>query len=136
MICKIFRHFVNPLSVDNKYSVLNKGNLLHHFQMELSQTWKIFSRFFFSFTNFKFNFEHFEKKVDSDSWCILELTDSDGRGLDKYLKSGVLEDPSTSDMENGPKHSSKLNDSTFTIFIDPCEDNSAGKSFSELYAKP
>ena len=56
--------------------------------------------------------------------------------LDKYLKSGVFEDPSTSDMENGPKHSSKLNDSTFTIFIDPCEDNSAGKSFSELYAKP
>ena len=56
--------------------------------------------------------------------------------LDKYLKSGVLEDPSTSDMENGLKHSSKLNDSTFTIFIDPCEDNSAGKSFSELYAKP
>ena len=37
-------------------------------------------------------------------------------------------------MVNGQKHSSKLNDSTFTIFIDPCADNSGWKSLSELYA--
>ena len=34
-----------------------------------------------------------------------------------------LVDPSTSNMVNGSKHRSKLNDSTFTIFIDLCEDN-------------
>ena len=43
--------------------------------------------------------------------------------LNKFLKSSVSEDPSTSDMVNGPKHCSKLNNSTFTIFIGPCEDN-------------
>ena len=43
--------------------------------------------------------------------------------LNKWLKSVVSEDPSTSDMVYGHNHCSKLNDSTFTIFIDPCEDN-------------
>ena len=43
--------------------------------------------------------------------------------LDKCLKSPLSEDPSTSNMVNGWKHCSKLNDSNFTIFIDPCEDN-------------
>ena len=53
--------------------------------------------------------------------------------LDKCQKNPVSEDPSTSYMVNGQKHSSKLNDRTFTIFIDPCEDNSGWKTLSELY---
>ena len=44
--------------------------------------------------------------------------------LDKCLKSPVSEDPSTSKVGSRPKLRSKLNDSTFTIFIDPCEGNS------------
>ena len=32
--------------------------------------------------------------------------------------------PSTSTMVDGPKHWSKLNNSTFAMFIDPCESNS------------
>ena len=55
--------------------------------------------------------------------------------LDKFLKSPVSEDPSTSNMLNGQKHYWKLNDSTFTIFIDPCEDNSRCKILSEWYQK-
>ena len=43
--------------------------------------------------------------------------------LFKCLKSPVSKDSSTSNMVNGPKHCSKLNDSTFTIFIDPCKGN-------------
>ena len=39
--------------------------------------------------------------------------------LDKCLRSLVSEDSSTSNMINTPKHCSKLDDSTFTIFIDP-----------------
>ena len=38
------------------------------------------------------------------------------------LKSPVSEDSSRSTMVNGPKHCSKLNDSTFTIFIDRGEE--------------
>ena len=41
--------------------------------------------------------------------------------LDKCLKSPLLEDPSTSNMVNGAKHC--LNDSTFTLFINPCKAN-------------
>ena len=32
--------------------------------MQLSQKRKIFSEFFFKFSRFKFNFEHFDKKGD------------------------------------------------------------------------
>ena len=39
--------------------------------------------------------------------------------LDKCLKSLDSEDPSTSKMGNGLKHGCNINDSTFTIFIDP-----------------
>ena len=55
--------------------------------------------------------------------------------LDKCVKCRVSEDPSTSNMGNGPKHCQKLNDSTFTIFIDPCERNSGWRSHSKWYAK-
>ena len=48
--------------------------------------------------------------------------------LDKSLKSPVSEEPLTSNMVNGPKHSWNLNDSSFTRFTDPCEGNSVGKS--------
>ena len=43
--------------------------------------------------------------------------------LVKCLKSPVLVDPTTSTMVNGPKHCSKLNDSTFTKFLDLSEGN-------------
>ena len=33
MICKILGLFVNPLTADNKYSLLNRNNLFQHFQM-------------------------------------------------------------------------------------------------------
>ena len=55
--------------------------------------------------------------------------------LDKRLKRPVSENPSTSNMVNGPKHGWNLTDSIFTIFIDPSEDNYGWKSLSEWYAK-
>ena len=47
LICKILGLFVNPLTADDKYSPLNKGNLLQHFQIQLSQKQKNVSDFFF-----------------------------------------------------------------------------------------
>ena len=41
--------------------------------------------------------------------------------LDECLKNTVSQESSTSNLVNGPKHCSKLNGSTFTIFIDPVE---------------
>ena len=51
------------------------------------------------------------------------------------LKSHVSENPSTSNIVNGPKHCSNLNFSTISIFIDLCVDNSGWKGLSEWYAK-
>ena len=55
--------------------------------------------------------------------------------LDKCLKSPLSDNPSTSNMLNGPKLCSKLNDRTFTMFIDSRDSNSGWKSLSELYGK-
>ena len=76
---KILRHFFNLFFADKKYFLLNRGNLLERFQMQLSQKRKIFSEFFFKFSRFKFNFEHFDKKGDPHGWCIFEPTDSEKR---------------------------------------------------------
>ena len=130
-IFKILGLFFNPLTADDKYSLVKSGNLLQQFKMQLSKKRKIFSEsiFFFPYFKFRFNVEHFQKKWPWQHmyfWTyVLPKT-----WLDNCLKSPVSEDPSTSDMVNGPKHCWNLNDSTFTILIDPCEGNSGGKSLS------
>ena len=45
-------------------------------------------------------------------------------GLEECLKNPVSEDPSTRNMVNEPKHCCKLDDATFTMFFDHCENNS------------
>ena len=50
-------------------------------------------------------------------------------------KKSRFRGPFTSNIVNGPKHCSKLNDTTLTMFIDPCEGYSGWESLSELYAK-
>ena len=80
MICKTLGLFVNPLTFDDKYSLLGRGNLLQHYQIQLSQKRKIFPQFVFAFSKFLLNFEHFQKKVDPHSLCIFELTDWERRG--------------------------------------------------------
>ena len=57
------------------------------------------------------------------------------RWLDKCLKSLDSDYPSTSNMGNGIKHCWNLNNSTFTIFIDPCEEYESWKGLSDWYAK-
>ena len=55
------RTVFNPFTADNKYSLLNRGNLLQHFQMELSQKQKIFCQFFLHFINSDSNINIFKK---------------------------------------------------------------------------
>ena len=98
---------------------------MQHFQMPWSQKWKMFSQSFFAISKFRFNFEDFQRKYDRVMYFwIYELPKT---CLDKCLKSNVWEDSSTSNMVNVPKHCSKLNDSTFTIFTNSCEGNSGWK---------
>ena len=134
VISKFLGLSVSPLTADNQYSVLNRGNLLQNFQMQLLQKRKIFSEFFFIFPQFIFNFEHLQEKDESHSYVILNLR-LRKMWLRKCQKSRLSEDPLTSNIVNRLKNCSKLNDSTFTIFIDPFKINACWKSCSEWHTK-
>ena len=77
---KISRLFPNTLSADGKYSLLNRDNLTQPSQMQLSRKQKTFSEFFCAFLKSSLNFEHFQKKDDSHSSDISEITDSEKHG--------------------------------------------------------
>ena len=74
VLCKILKLFVNTLTADDKYSHLNRRNLMEPIQILLSVKKKSFSQFFSSFLKFKLSFEHFQKKDDDHSRCISEIT--------------------------------------------------------------
>ena len=73
IIFKMLGLFVNPLTVDDKYCLLKRGNLLQHFQMQLSQKRKTFAEFFFAFSEFRFNFERFRKRMTLPAHVFLNL---------------------------------------------------------------
>ena len=77
VLCKILRLFVNTLTADDKYSLINRDNLTQPIQILLSQKQKTFSQFLSSFLKSTLNFEHFQKKDDPHSRCISEITVSE-----------------------------------------------------------
>ena len=80
VIFKFLRLFVNTLTVDEKYSFLNRDNFRQPTQMELSQKLKTFSESVSAFLKARLNFENFEEKHTPHSWCISETTDSEKHG--------------------------------------------------------
>ena len=68
------------MTADDKYSLLNRDNLKQPIRTQLSQKVKAFSQFFIAFSKSTLNFEHFQKKDDSHSWFISEITYSGKRG--------------------------------------------------------
>ena len=65
------------MTADDKYSLLNRRNLMEPIQILLSQKQETFSEFFFSFLKSTLNLEHFQKKDDPHSQCIAEITVSE-----------------------------------------------------------
>ena len=59
--------FVNTLTADDKYSLLNRENLRQPIWTKLSQKQKTFSEFFLAFSKSTLNFEHVRKKDDPHS---------------------------------------------------------------------
>ena len=55
--------FVNTLTADDQYSLLNKDNLTQPIGTQLFQKQKAFSRLFLAFLKSTLNFEHFKKKM-------------------------------------------------------------------------
>ena len=72
--------FFNPLTADDKYYLPNRGNLLQHFQMELSKKREVLSQFFLLFLNLDSILNISKKKMTLHSSCIFELKDSERRG--------------------------------------------------------
>ena len=60
---KVLRLFLNILTADDKYSLLNRDNLTHPIQTELSQRKKKFSQFFLHFSNVEKILNTFKKKM-------------------------------------------------------------------------
>ena len=59
--------FVNTLTADDKYSLLNRDNLTQPIRAPLSQKQEACSSSFLGFSKSTLNFEHFEKNDDPHS---------------------------------------------------------------------
>ena len=59
--------FVNTLTADDKYFLLNRENLTPAIRMQLSQKQTAFSQFFLTFSKSTLDFEDFEKRDDPHS---------------------------------------------------------------------
>ena len=67
--------FVNILTGDDKYSLLNRDNLKQPIQMQLSQKQRAFCHVFFAYLKSTLIFKNFQKKKDvliADVFPILE----------------------------------------------------------------
>ena len=67
MIYKVSRIFVNILTTNDKYSLLNRYNFRQPIQMQISQKQKPFSELVSAFLKSILNFESFQKKDDPHS---------------------------------------------------------------------
>ena len=63
VVWKIFRLFVKTLTTDDKYSLLNRENLMRTIRIQLSKKQKQFFQFFSGFFKSASNIEHFQKKM-------------------------------------------------------------------------
>ena len=77
VLCKILRVFVNTLTDDDKYSLLDSDNLMQPIQILLSQKKKTFSEIFSAFLKSTLNFDHFQAKDEPHSRCISQITVSE-----------------------------------------------------------
>ena len=71
--------FVNTLTADDQYSLLNRDNLTQPIRARLSQKEKAFFQFFVAFSKSTLNFESLQKKDDLHSSFISEITHCEKR---------------------------------------------------------
>ena len=76
---KFLSFFLNTLTTDDNYSLLNRDNSTQPIQILLPTKQKYFSEFFAQRRKSSLNFEHFQKNYDHNSWCISDITDSKKR---------------------------------------------------------
>ena len=115
---KILGLFVNTLIADGKYSLLKQANLTQRIQMQSCNEQTVLSRFSSAFLKSRLNFQFFEK---NPHWVItliayvfpeLQTANNMVRQISKKFKFRRPFDKRLS-----------LKASTFTTFINHCEDN-------------
>ena len=72
--------FCNTFTGNDKYPFRDGENLTCQIQMQLSLKPKTFSDSFLQYLEDTSNFEHFEKKDDSHSYFIPEITENERLG--------------------------------------------------------
>ena len=77
LTCQILGVLVNTLATDEKCPLLKRDNLTLPIQIQLSKKQRSSSQFFAALLKTTINFEYFEKKLDSNRFCISEITDSE-----------------------------------------------------------
>ena len=126
--CKTLKEFVNTLTADDKYSLLNRDKLMEPNQTQLSQKQKAFSPFFFWIFERSIKFE----TVSEQRWSSLLMYFGNyglrKTWLDICLKSLNSKDPLTGNMINRPRHCCEMKGSTVLLFSDHFEGNWVGKS--------
>ena len=136
VLCKILRRFGNTLTADDKYYLLNRHNLREPIQILVSQKEKsVFFSIFLCISEIYIKFSTFSKKRWPSYKMYFGKYGLRKKWLDKFLKTHVSEDPSTSNMVNVAKQIYNLDDSTTTIFIYHWERDSVGKTVIYCYAK-
>ena len=73
VICKILGLFVNTLTANDKYSLLNTHSLTQHNHMQISNKQKPFSQSFSAFLKARLSFEHFETKMTLTVYVFVEI---------------------------------------------------------------
>ena len=128
VLCKILRLFVNTMTADDKYSLVNRDNLTQSIRYYYLRNKKNFFSIFLTISKICIKFLTILKIWSCSYRMYFQNCRLRKRWLDKCLKNPVWEDPSTSNMLKRPIYISNLQDSIFTIVINPCEHNSVGKS--------
>ena len=76
----MLRLFVNKLTADDKYSLIDMLNFSKEFQTPLSLKQKTFCRFLIAFLKYAWNLEHFQEKDQYASLIISGVIDCEKRG--------------------------------------------------------
>ena len=76
----MLRLFVNILTADDKYSLIDMLNFSKEFQTPLSLKQKTFCRFLIIFLKYGWNLEHFQEKDEYPSLIISGVIDCEKRG--------------------------------------------------------
>ena len=127
--CKILRLFVNTMTGNDKNFFIVETIQCQQFRCIYPKKKKIFRNFLCIF-HIYIKFWTFSKKK-SLSWLMnFGKYGTRKTWLDKWVTSPVWDDPSTSNIVNGPKHCFNLNVSIFSIFTGHCERNLVGKGHS------